>query len=85
MNFYGASVGEISLCRVTRKDGGFRPKIHLPQRAVRGTVLHSRFPFEPFSPMAKKRAPASGCPFFWWTIKGSNLGPTGYEPVALTN
>lgn len=22
---------------------------------------------------------------FWWTIKGSNLGPSGYEPVALTN
>lgn len=21
----------------------------------------------------------------WWTIKGSNLGPSGYEPVALTN
>ena len=21
----------------------------------------------------------------WWAIKGSNLGPTGYEPVALTN
>ncbi len=21
----------------------------------------------------------------WWTIKDSNLGPTGYEPVALTN
>lgn len=29
MNFYIASVGEISLCRVTGKDGGFRPKIHL--------------------------------------------------------
>ena len=52
---------------------------------VRRTVIHSRFPFEPLTPMAKKRAPASGCPFFWWTIKGSNLGPTGYEPVALTN
>ena len=23
--------------------------------------------------------------FFWWTIKGSNLGPAGYEPAALTN
>ena len=22
---------------------------------------------------------------FWWTIKDSNLGPTGYEPGALTN
>ncbi len=21
----------------------------------------------------------------WWAIKDSNLGPTGYEPVALTN
>jgi hypothetical protein len=23
--------------------------------------------------------------FHWWAIKDSNLGPTGYEPVALTN
>ena len=23
--------------------------------------------------------------YIWWTIKASNLGPTGYEPVALTN
>jgi hypothetical protein len=23
--------------------------------------------------------------FSWWAIKDSNLGPTGYEPVALTN
>ena len=21
----------------------------------------------------------------WWAIRGSNPGPTGYEPVALTN
>ena len=21
----------------------------------------------------------------WWTIRDSNPGPTGYEPVALTN
>ena len=27
----------------------------------------------------------SSCPFGWWIIKGSNLGPSGYEPVALTN
>ena len=23
--------------------------------------------------------------FFWWAIRDSNPGPTGYEPVALTN
>ena len=23
--------------------------------------------------------------FFWWTVRDSNPGPTGYEPVALTN
>ena len=23
--------------------------------------------------------------FTWWTIRDSNPGPTGYEPVALTN
>ena len=32
---------------------------------------------------AKKATPKGG--FAWWTIKDSNLGPTGYEPVALTN
>ena len=34
-----------------------------------------------------ERHPAlgAGCLSFWWAIKGSNLGPTGYEPVALTN
>ena len=25
------------------------------------------------------------CAFFWWAIGDSNPGPTGYEPVALTN
>ena len=24
-------------------------------------------------------------PVLWWTIRDSNPGPTGYEPVALTN
>ena len=23
--------------------------------------------------------------YVWWAFKDSNLGPTGYEPVALTN
>ncbi len=29
----------------------------------------------------------SGFPglFAWWAIRGSNPGPTGYEPAALTN
>ncbi len=29
----------------------------------------------------------SGFPglFSWWAIRGSNPGPTGYEPAALTN
>ena len=25
------------------------------------------------------------CFYLWWAIRGSNPGPTGYEPVALTN
>ena len=39
---------------------------------LRYTVL-SFTPASPSSPFAdgEKRAPASGCPFFWWTIKGS--------------
>ncbi len=32
----------------------------------------------------KKRTPIFGSPF-WWAIRDSNPGPTGYEPVALTN
>ena len=24
-------------------------------------------------------------PYIWWAIRDSNPGPTGYEPVALTN
>ncbi len=24
-------------------------------------------------------------PTWWWTIRDSNPGPTGYEPAALTN
>ena len=34
-------------------------------------------------PPRKKATLVGG--FAWWTIKDSNLGPTGYEPVALTN
>ena len=34
-------------------------------------------------PPRKKATQMGG--FAWWTIKDSNLGPTGYEPVALTN
>ena len=33
----------------------------------------------------KRRPPSGGLLLFWWTIKGSNLGPAGYEPAALTN
>ncbi len=42
--------------------------------------------------MCKNPAPKCGifdCISFvnetWWTIRDSNPGPTGYEPVALTN
>ena len=30
-----------------------------------------------------KKAPFGA--FFWWAFRDSNPGPTGYEPVALTN
>ena len=33
----------------------------------------------------KRGQPQGQTSFCWWTIKDSNLGPTGYEPVALTN
>ena len=48
--------------------------------------------FEPLtSTLPVLRAPnCANAPWYvgmkvWWAIKGSNLGPTGYEPVALTN
>ena len=36
-------------------------------------------------PPSKTKSHPFGWRFAWWTIKDSNLGPTGYEPVALTN
>ena len=29
--------------------------------------------------------PAELYPYIWWAFTGSNRGPTGYEPAALTN
>ena len=34
---------------------------------------------------SKKKNTRGGVFLFWWAIKDSNLGPTGYEPGALTN
>ena len=33
----------------------------------------------------EKRVLSKDKTLFWWAIRDSNLGPTGYEPVALTN
>ena len=41
--------------------------------------------FYPRNDENKRRPPSGGLLLFWWTIKGSNLGPAGYEPAALTN
>ena len=49
------------------------------------SYFHSRSPSSHFFASEKRRTPLWGVLRFWWTIKGSNLGPTGYEPVALTN
>ncbi len=35
--------------------------------------------------MAEKKTVPFGTVFIWWAIRDSNPGPTGYEPVALTN
>jgi hypothetical protein len=32
-----------------------------------------------------KKAPVNAGAFIWWAFRDSNPGPTGYEPVALTN
>ena len=32
-----------------------------------------------------KEGTHKGAFFVWWAIRDSNPGPTGYEPVALTN
>ena len=37
------------------------------------------------APPNKTKSHPFGWRFAWWSIKDSNLGPTGYEPVALTN
>ena len=48
--------------------------------------------FMPFCHILSKRKPhettekrLSHAVFTWWAIRDSNPGPTGYEPVALTN
>ena len=46
-------------------------------------VIHYRSASSPFRAQTGGMQPHTPC--LWWTIKGSNLGPTGYEPVALTN
>ena len=79
------------------KDDCYRNRLFLggPSRArppAGGAVARESAPPEHFltralralRPAQKKKTPF-GVFFFWWTIKGSNLGPTGYEPVALTN
>ena len=42
-----------------------------------------------FAPMIKytenKKGRRKPTFFIWWTNRDSNPGPTGYEPVALTN
>ena len=35
--------------------------------------------------MGDKKREALKASLFWWAIRDSNPGPTGYEPVALTN
>ena len=37
------------------------------------------------SPIKRKKRAFCSLFFFWWAIGDSNPGPTGYEPVALTN
>ena len=38
-----------------------------------------------FAPAVQIKNPKAVTFGFWWGIKDSDLGPTGYEPVALTN
>ena len=41
--------------------------------------------FDLFTHIICKNKIALGLARFWWAIRDSNPGPTGYEPVALTN
>ena len=57
----------------------------MPSRTLEG-ILH---PYKMnYIKLLIKTKTLPKCPTFgkvWWAIKDSNLGPTGYEPVALTN
>ena len=46
----------------------------------RGDILQGNF-----DKKTKRKPKAIDFRFVWWAIWDSNLGPTGYEPVALTN
>lgn len=57
----------------------------MPSRTLEG-ILH---PYKMnYIKLLIKTKTLPKCPTFgkgWWAIKDSNLGPTGYEPAALTN
>ena len=38
-----------------------------------------------YTPIYEKQKRFAASAFVWWAIRDSNPGPTGYEPVALTN
>ena len=51
------------------------PRLRLENKVEPGLMLHHE----------KQKSHSEEWRFPWWSIKDSNLGPTGYEPVALTN
>ena len=73
------------------------PKVSFFWWAIRDSPLSYRKPHRGFLPIGSliasllefvSRPDAKKTPegvFFWWAIRDSNPGPTGYEPVALTN
>ena len=52
--------------------------------SVKKTVWQTVFSEESLIGPTKRKHALRRVPF-WWTIRDSNPGPTGYEPVALTN
>ena len=63
----------------------------LPADAMRGraaipyNALCALIPYQASFVGLNKKSSEEIRGFFWWAIKDSNLGPTGYEPGALTN
>ncbi len=70
LSAWKAEVLPLNYARIKTNEHGVPGEIRTPDLLIRSQALYP----------AELRAQMS-----WWAHQDSNLGPTGYEPAALTN